>query len=69
MESFFPKPWIKALSGLFINLSAGWFGAALISFNFLEFSKEGSFWVLMYDVVLGMLFLLLTVRLEKYLEK
>ncbi|MBM4401799.1 MAG: hypothetical protein FJ044_00970 [Candidatus Cloacimonetes bacterium] len=69
MKTFLTKPWLKALSGLCVNLSAGWFGAALITFNFLDPSKKGGFWVLTYDIVFGTLFLLLTVRVEKYLEE
>ena len=62
-------PWLKALSGLCINLSAGWLGGAVISFNFLEPSRMGGFWILTYDLFFGIVFLLFTVKLEEYLER
>jgi hypothetical protein len=34
MEKMITVPWLKALSGLFINLSAGWFAAVVIVPNF-----------------------------------
>ena len=69
MEASISKPWFKALSGLAINLSACWFGAAIITFNFLGPSRVGGFWILTYDVLFGILFLLFTVKLEKHLEE
>lgn len=60
-------PWLKALSGLCINLSAAWFVLAFVTPNF-ELSRPDAFWVLTYDIYFGIVFLLIAVKLEKYLE-
>lgn len=57
--------WGKALSGLTINLSAGWFGAVLILPNFSPVQSLADFGVLTYNLVFGSIFLVLTVLLEK----
>ena len=69
METSISKPWFKALSGLAINLSAGWFTAIVIMPNFSPLITLGDFAVLTYDILFGILFLLFTVKLEEVLEK
>jgi hypothetical protein len=62
------KPWLKALSGLSINLAAGWLAAVVIVPNFAGLTKPGALWILTYDLLAAILFLLLTVKLEEFLE-
>lgn len=68
MRFYLTRPWIKALAGLCINLSAGWFGLAIITPNFSELSETEALLVLTRDVFFGILFLYLTVKLEEYLS-
>lgn len=56
---FNSKVWNSLFSDLFINLSAGWFGAALIVPTFSESTIVTNLWVLTVDLILGTLFLLL----------
>ena len=63
------RPWFRAFSGLFINVSAAFFAAAFIGQN-IAFPKNFlDIFVLTVNVVFGMVFLLLTVLTEKRLEK
>lgn len=63
------NPWkkalFKALSGLTINLSSGWFGAILILPNFSPIKTWADFWVLIYNVVFGSIFLGISILIEK----
>jgi len=63
------RPLLKALSGLFINLSAGFFGVSIIGPN-LSFPKGPTdFVVLTVNIIFGIVFLLLTILCEKEIEK
>lgn len=55
--------WLQAVSDLFINLSAGWFGAALIV---PLYTKKPKFkpWVLTINLLLGIVALLLAIFLR-----
>ncbi len=57
--------WLSALSGLTINLSSGWFGAIVILPNFSPVKTLADFWVLLYNVVFGSIFLVVTVLIER----
>lgn len=52
--------WKNIFSELFVNLSAGWFGAALIIPTFFENTLILNLWVLTLDLILGTLFLVLS---------
>lgn len=49
------KVWNNLLSDLFVNLSAGWFGAAFILPSFSENIITTDFRILTADVLLGIL--------------
>lgn len=57
--------WLKTLSALTVNLSAGWFAAVIIVPNLSIINGLGNIAVLIYDLVFGSMFLLLGVWLEK----
>lgn len=57
--------WFEILSDLFINLSAGWFGAVIIVPNFAGLNRSLNFLVLTVDVIFGMFFLVLAFRFKK----
>jgi len=58
---------LKALSSVAANMSAAWFGFALVTPNFTAISNAGSLFVLTLDVFLGIVFLLITATLERLL--
>jgi len=55
------------LSGLFVNLAATWFAAAAVTPNFVSFEKPGNFLMLTYDILGGILFLILASVVEERL--
>ena len=57
----------KTLSGLAINLSAGWYALVLIAANFLPIRGGAEILSLIVDVVFGTLCLLISFRLERKL--
>jgi len=59
---------LKALSGLFINLSAAGFGAAFIVPNFSSLKTGADLLVLTFDILTGTIFLILTAKIERLLE-
>ena len=61
--------WLKAFSGLCINLSAAWFGLAFVTPNFADLSNINILWVLIRDVLFGIVFLVLTAMIERRMEK
>ena len=66
----FSQPyWLKAFSGLCINLSAAWFGLAFVTPNFADLSNINILWVLIRDVLFGIVFLVLTAIIERRMEK
>ena len=63
------KPWLKAFSGLSINISAGWFAILLIGPS-VAFPDTGpEILALIRSIVNGIIYLLITVVLEQELEK
>lgn len=63
------RPWLRALSGLFINISAAFFVAAFIGPTILFPKNPEQFVSLTLNIGFGILFLLTTVMLERMLEK
>lgn len=61
------RSWLKALSGLFINLSAAWYTLAFITPNFIKLDSEGLN-ALIFDVFFGTILLVFTVRVERRLN-
>ena len=53
------RPWLKSLAGLSINISAAWFGLALITPNFINSGLGEFLIVLTRDVTFGIVFLLI----------
>lgn len=62
------RPWLKAFSGLFINLSAAWLAAAFIGPNVSFPNSPKDYIVLTMQVGFAIVALLLTVQFEKELE-
>lgn len=58
---------IRSLSGLAINLSAGWFGVAVITPNFSRIIGTKELFLLLFDIIFGILFLWFSYQLEKML--
>lgn len=63
------RPWLRALSGLSINISAAWFANAFIGPNISLPRNTAEIFSLTLSLVLGIVFLLITVWLERKLEK
>lgn len=61
------KAIIKSLAGLSINLSAAWFGLVLVIPNFWPIKRWEEVWRLIIDSFCGILFLIISFRLEKEL--
>ncbi len=57
------KPWLRTLSALFVNIAAAWFAVALISSVFFSLSIWS--YILMTDILNGMFYLYLAVRLDE----
>ena len=57
--------WLNGVSDLFINLSAGWFGAVFIVPVFSDSSLIFSLPVLTGDFIMGILFLVSAIELRK----
>lgn len=55
---------LRALSGLSINLSAGWFALAFITPNIVDISGALDILRLTYDLLFGILFLVITIFIE-----
>ncbi len=62
------RPWAKTISNILQNLSAGWFGLAFITPNFIQIDGTQDFFVLTLDILFGILFLLLSVKIEQMLD-
>ncbi len=69
MESLLSRPWTRALSGLFANLSAGWLGLVLIGPQVAKPKTIAEFWFLTVNFIFGILSLLIVVKLEELLEE
>ena len=57
--------WLKTLSALTVNLSAGWFAAVIIVPNLSIINDLDNMAVLIYDLIFGSIFLLLGVWFDK----
>ncbi len=63
-----PTYWLKSLSGLFLNLSAGWYGAAfIVPLSYIT----SPYWpvYLIADIANGILCLVTSVQIERILER
>jgi len=69
VEKLLTPAWIRALAGLFINLSAGWFSVVLIGPQISVPTTLSEFWFLTVNIIFGILSLLIAVKLEELLEK
>ena len=68
INMFISKPWLRAFSGLFINLSALWFSLAFITPNFTSLNKLDALAILTGDIVSAILSLVSTVKIEEFLD-
>ena len=62
------RPWLKALSALSSNISAAWLAVAFIGPNISVPKNTKEILVLILYIMFGIIFLLITVLLEKELE-
>ena len=68
MPVLFTRPWLRSLSGLFINFSYGYFALAIVTPNLVNLSLSDPFASLTWNVFLGILFLLASVKTEELVE-
>jgi len=69
MKNLLDKPWLKAYSGLSINISAAWFGTVFVG-PFISLPRtKNEFTLLIWATALGIIFLLLSVWCERRLIK
>jgi len=68
MNIFISRAWLKTLAGFFINLSASWFGVAVISPNFFHLNVLQIMLFLTKNLGISILCLLATVKIEKLIE-
>jgi hypothetical protein len=61
-------PVMKSLSALLINFSAVWFAFAFITPNYTSISLLNSLLLLTKDIAFGMVYLFLSVFIERNLE-
>lgn len=57
---------LLVISDLFVNLSAGWIGAALILPTNLPRNRKGKVWVLIIDLGYGILILVIAYTLRSF---
>lgn len=69
VSKLFTRPWLKAYSGLSINISAGFFLGVFIGPNISLPQSTKDFVVLFSYVGFGIVFLLLTVFFEREIER
>ncbi len=67
MQMFLTRPWLKSFAGLSINVSAAWFALALIAPQ-VSYPEIILFLSLMKNIFFGIVFLVLSVVIEKHLE-
>lgn len=68
MKKMFTPSWLRILSALFTNLSAGMLGVVIIAPNFLPVNNPENFFLLTYDIVSAIVFLLVAVRFDEALN-
>jgi len=69
VERFIAKPWLKAYSGLSINISAAFFISAFVGLTIAFPKNIIEFVGLTANVLSAILFLLITVLCEREIEK
>ena len=62
------RPWLRAFSGLSINLSAAWLAAPVIGPNVSLPKSIWDFLILTLNIILAIVFLLLSVWCERKLK-
>jgi len=65
MWLFFDRYWLKSISGLFINFSAGYFMLSAITPNLTKLSTISQFLILFQHFFYGTMFLWLAVKIEQ----
>ena len=68
-KNFLTKPWLSALAGLTINISAAWFVVPFIGVNVSLPNEIWDIFVLFGNITFGIIFLLIAVSLEKRLRR
>ncbi len=61
-------PLLKSVAGLYVNLSAGWFGLAFITPNFVDINTSETLLRLTKDIGFGILFLMLSAMVEEQIK-
>ena len=69
MLFLFDKSALRAYSAIFSNLSAGWFGVAFITPNFIQASSIELLITLTKDLAFGILCLLATIVIEREITR
>jgi len=69
MRIFLDKAWLRALAGLSINFSAAFFLAPFIGVNFSIPDSILDGFVLIGNIGIGIIFLWMTVKLERRIKK
>lgn len=60
--------WLRVLSGLATNMSAGAFGLVIVFPNVLSITKQENFLILTGNLIVGILLLLVAVRLDEKIK-
>lgn len=68
MDLNISRPWLKSLSGLFINLSATWIAITFITPNFIKASLFEVIFLVLKNIGFAIILLLVSIELEKNLE-
>ena len=69
LTQLFTEPWLRAYSGLFINISAAFFVAPFIGLTIAIPKSHLELILLIADLFIGIMFLLLTVKCEERLKR
>jgi hypothetical protein len=59
---------LRAISGVLGNISAGWFGVAMITPNFVDIRTFEAQITLTKDLLFGILFLVATIIIENFIK-
>lgn len=63
------RAWLQTLANMFGNLSAAWLAAAWITPVLSSYTNPNTIFVLISNVLSGIVYLLIVVRLETLLEQ
>lgn len=69
MRRRIPKYWLRSFSALAVNLSAGWFALTIIGTNISFPQNPDEYFSLTANLVFGIVYLLISVLLEKEIER